>query len=244
MKSATTIDTKRKSTFLFIGTPGSGKTSTALHFPKPFIFDCDDNVTSAIKYTGITAFLHSSPYVDDDGKPVPPVSRYARLASELNAAAMSPDVETIIIDSLTTLVDILCSEAKRLGGIANDAQMRIQDWGVFGGLMRHLVMSLKASGKIVIFIGHTEVEQDEATKQWFSFVSFPGKARTILPGLFTDVLLFTCQISGFGAGAKTQRIIRTDPENGTDMRGLKDTFRLPPTVPLDDFIKTHIPKLS
>lgn len=244
MKSATTINQSARGTFLFIGNPGSGKTSTALRFPNVYVFDCDDNVLSAVKYTGLTNFCYSTPYLDDNDKPIAPANRYARLSQELNLAALDPTIDTIVIDSLTSLVDILCSQAKKLGGIADDAQMRIQDWGTFGGLIRNLVTSLKSSGKTIIFIGHTELEQDESTKRWLSFISFPGKARTTLPGLFSEVLLFTTTITGFGANAKTLRIVRTEPENSNDMRCLKDTYKLPAEIPLDDFIKNIIPKLT
>lgn len=244
MKPASTINTKRAGTYLFLGNPGTGKTSTALHFPGVFLFDCDDNVTAAVKFTGLTSFLYSTPFTDDTGKPIPPPARYARMSAELNAAAVSPDVHTIVIDSLSSLVDILCSEAKRLGGIADDAQMRIQDWGTFGGLLRNLVIRLKTIGKNIIFIGHNETEQNEATKQWIQFIAFPGKARTYLAGLFSDVLLFTTRMEGFGSSAKTLRIIRTEPESPNDMRGIKDTNRLPTEIPLDLFITKYIPQLT
>jgi hypothetical protein len=242
MKSGTQVNTKARLTLLLLGNPGAGKTSTALHFPKPFILDCDDNITSGVKYTGITDFKYSTTTYDDNGKFIPPHQRFARATAELNSAAADPSVETIIIDSLTTFTDIIISQCKHLGGISEDAQMRIQDWGTFAGLFRNTVTQLKSTGKTLIFTGHTELEQNESDKTWIHSIALPGKSRFTLPGLFSDVLLITTKLTGFGATAKTERIVRTEPTSPTDRCCLKDTNKLPTELPLSEFIK-KIPTL-
>jgi hypothetical protein len=244
MKNASTLDLKKRGTYLILGQPGAGKTSLALNFPKPFVLDCDDNIASAIKFTGITNFLYATTSVDDNGVSIPPASRYARLTRELNEAATSPLVETIILDSLTSLIEIIISECKRLGGISEDAIMRIQDWGTFANVLRGLIVKLKGANKNIIVIGHVEVEQDEADKIFKSFIAIPGKNRFTIAGLFSDVWLMRTDIDGVGASAKTVRKIRTVPDNKNDYRGLKNTWNLPTEMTVSELvtrIKTTYP---
>jgi hypothetical protein len=221
MKTGFNINPDAPKDFLFVGSPGTGKSSLALRFPDPYVLDCDNNLTPAVAHTKITNFKYDIAVLDDDGELIPPASRYAKAVERLNAAAADPSIKTIIIDSLTAFCDILISEVKRQAGIKEDGLMRIQDWGTFAYLLKHIIITMKACGKHIIWIGHHRVEQDEADKSFKTFLLIPGQNAFIVSGMFSNVLGFYYKVNGVPPNTTTELRVRTGPTSINDMRGLK-----------------------
>lgn len=221
MKQGFNINPDAPKDFLFIGSPGTGKSSFALQFPAPYVLDCDNNLTPAVAHTKISDFKYDIANLDDDGQLIPPSLRYAKAVERLNAAAADPEIKTIIIDSITSFCDILIAEVKRQAGIKDDGLMRIQDWGTFAYLLKHIIITLKACGKHVIWTGHHRVEQDEADKCFKTFLLIPGQNAFTVSGLFSNVLGFYYKVNGVPPNTETELRIRTGPESPRDMRGLK-----------------------
>lgn len=242
MKPATEFDENSTLCALFIGDPGSGKTSTALQFPGAYVLDCDDNLRPAKLFTKKNDFFYNVATKDDKGESIPPEKRYQHCVECINKAVASPEIKTIILDTIGTFSDIVCSEVKRQQGKADNAQMSLPDWGHFAYLIKFVITRLKSAGKNIIVTAHNKRVVDEATGAVNIFVNVPGQSKDNLSGLFSDVILFFSDQEGFGASAKDVRKVRTIPTRATDHRGAKGSLGLPAELKLDDFI-AKIPNL-
>lgn len=223
---------KPKPTFglLLIGAPKSGKTSFALQFPSPYIADCDNNLSGPQRYLESTGqkpeFFYDTIDVDETGKEVPPGNRWVRLTEGLKKAVASPEVKTIIVDSLSKLSDNLIEHILKSENIKN---MRIQDWLSYQNLMKKLITYLRSSGKLIIFIAHETVEKDEFDGVLKYFVALPSSLKNTIGGLFTDVWRAEYQP---GSGTKEGvYILRT---SSSARVSLGNSLGLPPSFPMKD----------
>lgn len=225
MKSSITSPPPPDTAILIIGDPGARKTTLALHAPAPYIFDMDHNSASPGKQVG-RPYMYDFAGIDDDGKEVPMRSRYARMVTCINVAAQSPEVRTIILDSFTSLIDIIIEEVRRQDPkISNPlAPLRIQDWGTFAHLFKHIITTLRTSGKYLICTAHQKLEMEEATKSWKYFLNVPGQSATNISGLFTDVWNPFPNITGAGSALQHKWMVRCLPGSENDHRGIKSSF--------------------
>jgi hypothetical protein len=253
MKQGTTLPPSDKA-IIIIGDPGTRKTTLALHFPQPYFLDCDGNLSAPVEQTNIHSFLYDSAARDDTGAIIHPILRYQHCISCLNQAAASPDVRTIIIDSLTSFTDILLSEVRRqefgasaATDLARDAAdnkaMRIQDWGKFAFLIKNLITKLRTCGKIIVVTAHNSFEKDEVDSRFKQFINVPGQAKTTISGLFTDCWHTFMEVKGVGETAKHNFLVRTLPVSEVDHRGVKSSFRNLKRINTFDEIITEIRKL-
>lgn len=230
MKTATTLPPKQLA-ILLVGDPGSRKTTLALQFPRPYIFDADGNMAAPLERLSKTnpnlpkSVFYDGAYVDDAGNEIPPAKRYLHMTACLTLAGTDPNIRTIIIDSCTSLCDILIAEVKRQANRGQDQEMRIQDWGKFAELWKNLIIKLRnLPGKIIVFTAHNKVEKDESDGRWKYFLNIPGQTSTNLSGLFTDVWNPYTVFSGVGAATTHQAKVRCLPTNDVDHRGMKSSF--------------------
>jgi hypothetical protein len=248
MKDGTTL-TRSDRAIIIIGDPGVRKTTLALHFPKPYFFDCDGNMSAPVEYTKIREFNYDSSTSDDAGVYIPALLRYQHCIRCMNSAVFSSEVDTIIIDSLTTFSDIILSEVMRqehggahslltymkkspddrvkdqkLMDVINAKGMRIQDWGKFLFLLKGFVLNMRTCGKTFVIISHNNYEKDEVDGRFKQFINVPGQSKTTMSGLFTDCWHVFMSISGLGDSAKHEVKVRTLPISDTDHRGIKSSF--------------------
>jgi len=249
MKSATLLPPNDLA-ILIVGDPGCRKTTMALQFPKPYVFDADGNMSAPLAWLSKAnpdlskSVFYDRGNVDDTGKIIEPPLRYAHMSKCLNAAATDPNIRTIILDSATSIIDILISECKRQGGRLESQEMRIQDWGTFGYLFKVVVTALRATpGKIAVFTAHNRMEKDEADGRWKTFLNIPGQTATNISGLFTDVWNIYPVMTGIGAMMAHQWKVRTMPSSDVDHRGIKSSFGLKYIETYDDVIKNIVQKL-
>lgn len=254
MKSGTTITASDKA-IIIVGDPGSRKTTLALHFPRPYFLDCDGNLASPVEQTGIRAFSYSSAVRTDDGALIHPLDRFQHCCRCLNEAAASPDIDTIIIDSLTTLTDIVFSEIKRqeygsvgmtdnAKDVADAKAMRIQDWGKFAAIVKNLMTKLRTTGKILVVIAHNNIDKGEADTRYMTFLNIPGQCKNTLSGLFTDCWNTFCDITGIGAASTHKFCVRTLPVSDVDVRGVKSSFPQLKRIATFDEVIAEIRKLK
>lgn len=237
MKKSEEFKPSNETAVLIVGDPGTRKTSLALHFPKPYVFDADSNLAGpARQFKESLEFMYDNGHsasVDvklppatsyKEGETIKPAHRYQWMAMCLNEAAKSSEVGTIIVDGLTSVTDFVLSEVKRQEGRKDDDPMRIQDWGKFSYIMKNLVTQLKTSGKLVVFTGHNNVDKDEADGIYKTFLAVPGQSKTTLAGLFNDVWCTYLVQSGPPNAPTYEYKVRTMPRGQNDHRGLKSSL--------------------
>jgi hypothetical protein len=247
MKSSSQLESKRQLALLLVGSPGSGKTTLALQFPKPYIFDCDGNLQGPDAYlkrqNRSQPFFYDSAYRDDDGKPIAPFQRYQHFERCMARAAADPNIETIVVDSLTGFTEIVRDDILRqrpnnpaLGKAAimvSEANrgmnpLMMQEWDSFAFYFRNLVTQMRTlQNKTFILTAHQEQVQNEADKVFYECLAIAGNSRYKLSGLFTDTWQTFVSASGWGDSAKTERKIRTIASGQSDMKGNKTSLDLP-----------------
>lgn len=229
---------------LLLGTPGAGKSTLAAQFPDCFVLDCDENYAGPIRYLNSQPnppkFYIGSPLYAADGKSVPPQDRFRRAMVLLDEAANSDLIKTIVVDSLTTFVDMVLYEVMREQGRkigdfsfktstskAMDEQLQIQDWGFFLGTMKKVIFSLKGTGKTIVFTGHIKVREDEVSKLLRQAVAVPGQFADIISGLFSEVWLLERETKRTSAGSEELYFVTTFPSGKIDQGlGLKSACGL------------------
>lgn len=253
MKSSTGYTPTLPKSLLFIGSPGSGKTTFALQLPKVYAIDCDDNLGGPVRHLRSTSFKgvfkYDSPFTDAAGKPLARELQFNRVIDLISEAVSDPDVETVVIDSLSTLIEMMFYHILKIQNktLAKDfksvdKKFEFEDWAAFGNLLRRLIFELKASGKRFIITAHIKVEQDELTKSLYKFINCPGQTANYLSGWFEEAWEFYIQTSGMPPNEKATRKIRTVPDARSQPLGLKSAAGFAATMDAD--ATTILAKLS
>lgn len=224
---------------LIQGPPGSGKTSLALQFPKPYVADCDNNLSGAVRRLIRNGqkpnFKYDTIDVLPDGKEVPVADRYKRLSDCLVAASKLPDTEcqTIIIDGVSKLDSYIVAEVGRQNPVVDkrprkDGEMTIQDWGQHLYMWRNFVTRMLAVPKMIIFTAHEEAS-DRPDLQGM-LISVQGKkVQAQLAGMFSDV--WRCEVKDTvkSTGREYEWSVRTMQTASYQLKnslGLPDTFKM------------------
>jgi hypothetical protein len=225
-----------------------------MQFPKPYIFDADGNLAGPVRHLKGVEFKYDSGLVDDDNKPVTPFNRWNHMTKCITAAVKDPDVETIILDSLSAWSEYAKDDIKRQRGLnpmaknapsVNETNRGIipliqQEWDTFAFYFTNLITNLKGCGKSVIITAHHELKTD-AQDIMRDFICVQGRMRSQISGMFGDVWNTYIKSAGMGDKATYTRMLRVVPTNGMDQRGLKKTLDFPPTFPADmGYIKSKL----
>jgi hypothetical protein len=216
------------------------KTSLAIHAPNPYILDIDNNLASVARQFPTVPFKYDLISEDEHGAAIEKNKRFAHLERCLALAAADPDISTIIIDSLTTLIEVVIDHMRATTPkIANPLEpLRIQDWGTFSYYIRHIITTLKSTNKTIILIAHQKFDQSEVDKTWKLFLNIPGQTATNLSGLFTDVWCPYPHITGINSMQKHEWMVRTLPDSANDHRGAKSSFGFKVVEPYETIKKT------
>jgi len=194
MKQGTTYKREQAFALLLIGTPKSGKTVTALAFPRPFILDLDNNLAGALRHND--GKLSADKFFYEDLAGVAPEKKWTASVRAIEEALESPDVETIVIDGLTLLAEYLqrhilantkgdSSNSKLI--IAGEECMQMNHWTPFKNLMSGIVMACKSSGKKLVMLCHEQTleSQHGAVEGYRPMIQ--GSLKHNIAGYFTDV---------------------------------------------------------
>lgn len=222
MKSSDQYKPTQSFGLIIVGAPGTGKTCLAAKFPRPYYLDCDNNLNSVRSVFPSSKFLYDTIDVDDNGAQVAEEKRWVRLLDCTTTAAKSPDVETIILDSLTKASDYLVSfilDKEK----PKDGTMRIQDWGTFKVLMTRYLTKLRTTGKMIVVIAHEKYDKDEMSGVLQFKVTVPGQLGDHIGALFTDMWRCECKEAKPG---EYSYFVRTKP---TARISLKTSMPIAPT---------------
>lgn len=182
------------------GPPKSGKTCLACQFPKPYVIDVDVNLGGPIRFLQKNNLALPVGYdvldKKEDGTEIPLPLRYNRLNECLIVAQQNSDVETIIIDSATNLVDIIIADVLRQ---QNKSAMSKQEWGFFYSTGKHFVGTLTSMRKHIILIAHEKINKTtDGSIAYPIEVAWPGQLGTNIGSFFTDI--WRCEVEEVPSG--------------------------------------------
>lgn len=202
-KTRSDYDLTGRQHILLQGLPGSGKTTLALQFPKPFLIDVDNNLAGAIQGEALKGkdFKWDTPLEDAEGKELDPTKdpvKYEQRFREIFDEALNdPDVETVILDSATAVTELF---VRSICKKHNKAMMEIQLWQVFIKYWIDMVTIAKSKGKRIILIAHEEMVKDDMDGGLKRMLLMPSKARATIPGMFPDV--WECYVDSQTTGGR------------------------------------------
>lgn len=247
MKKASEHKPLSQFSLLLQGQPKSGKTTLALAFPKPYILDCDNNLEGTLRLMRAKKiepnFLYDVPDIDDKGLERPVDQRYIYASKCLAEAAVSPEVETIIVDGVSKMNAYIMAEIGRQQA-RKPGEMQLQDWGAHQYMWQNFVTKLQATPKLFILLAHEEFS-DVPQLAGHILINIPGKKiQQSLPGMFSDV--WRCEVesslqtvNGKPTTVNT-RLVRASAKTGLS---LGNSLGLPDVFPADfNIIKTALSK--
>lgn len=169
---------------LVYGDSGAGKTTFAATFPKPYFFDFDQGIMSAV---GTPDLLYED-YDRDPAKALATYNKFIKDAREAQALIKSGEVQTVVIDSLTTMADVF------MAYILNDARRanttpQIQDYQRQQSLIVQTLNQFFGMGAHVLALGHYTFEKDEVTGTTKAVPLIPGQLKGKL-GMYFDEAYF------------------------------------------------------
>ena len=224
-------ETPKPATILLKGGSGTGKTFKAAQFQRPTIFSFDNNLSGLRKLDAATraAVRIVDPRSDEKGQQVKGVDVWGNFVKQLAVVVEDPTVDTVVIDSLTTMAECLMDKI-----IATDdpgKRIEIQHWGDFSRYMAWLGDSLMCASdldKTVIIIAHEQLHEEELSKKVKYLLNVGGKTKESFDLYFTDVWRTYTKP---GKDNTVEYWIRTLP---TDYHSAKVSLNLPGDFKWDD----------
>ena len=146
---------------LIWGEAKSGKTTFAATFPRPFFFDLDNGMLTLAGKN-----IEYETYNGDKG--------YRKFRIDLPKIAERNDIDTLVIDSLSTMQCFMMEEIQKLSGTFPGTP-QIQEYGLQIVKLRKFLYELVAYNKHVVLIGHEQIWQDSITQETFILPLIVGK---------------------------------------------------------------------
>jgi len=144
---------------LIAGESGTGKSASLLNLPNPervMYLNCESGKRLPFQ-SKFSNFVITDPY---------------QVHEAFDHAKDNPQIDTIVIDTITFLMDMFESQY-----VLNSANS-MQAWGHYGQFFKTLMLEkVAASDKSVIILGHTRSELDEKTMEMRSAVPIKGALK-------------------------------------------------------------------
>lgn len=188
---------------LLIGESGAGKTVASMTFPgKKLTLDFDNKISSAAQFYKGQALLNDvevKQYGKMSIKPNAPgvKSRMQQFIDDMAVYFKMHDqkqklpFDTLIVDTITTLTDSILEDYRYVSQLGvkrpNVDQNSQSDYGLLQTQFKQIVGRLLALDAHVIFVGHSQLEQDEASGVRANEILMPGKTKGKLGIYFEEV---------------------------------------------------------
>lgn len=183
-------ETVKPYTILIKGDSGGGKTYKAAQFPKPAIFNFDNNLSGLLKLPAEVRrnIKIVNPFLDSKtGKRLDDQKVWANFVAQLAEVCADPSVQTIIIDSLTTMAAILTDQILQSGDPSK--RMEIQHWGDFSRYMKwfgeHLLCA-PGLDKHIVVLAHESIKEDKLSGRVKYLLNIGGETKSNFDLYFTD----------------------------------------------------------
>ena len=145
---------------LVYGKSGTGKTTFGCSFPKPYVFDFDGGMLSQrgrdIEYDTF--------------------KDYASFCLKLDQVEKDPNIETLVLDSVTTMQEDMMANICKLNKRLTPT---LHEWGLLVAGLQELFGRMTMSKKHLVIIAHEQMMQDEVTSEVWILPLVVGKK---LPG--------------------------------------------------------------
>lgn len=188
---------------LALGPTGSGKTTQLLTLPRPvFAYIFDPNASLSLRGQDIDylEFLPAHlpmavrPTAKDakkDASTAPVAEAYRAFEQDFDQRLREgffDKYNTIAMDSVTTLLDLIMDRVLQLNGRAGQWP-EMQDYPSQMMAFMSICRTLTGLGKTIYMTGHLLTDKDELTQRIYRQPLMTGRLREKIPLLFSDVLV-------------------------------------------------------
>lgn len=172
MSNTKTLNTDNmKLKVLVYGGSGTGKTTFAASFPKPFFFDFDGGLLSVrgedIEY---------ETYKDKSTNRPEAYEKFSQKLEELHAALVGNHLpfQTVVLDSITTMQESMLRSIQYTNRTLGK-QTTLQEWGMLVGRMEDVLYRISSLNVHMVTIAHEQIVQDELTSEVMILPLIVGK---------------------------------------------------------------------
>lgn len=231
---ANTRDSKprlEEASFFLIGDGGSGKTTLAGTFPKPYIFDFDRGVASIsdrdVEYDLFKDAPHNGKAMPERGI-YPYGTGWTKFLDRLNEIGAQIDkgtcpYETIVLDS-ATMMSTLCMNYVLKADSKSGKQPAIQNWGAQTSLMETVFDQLTSWPIIKIITAHIQRNTNDLmeTKEMLPLLTGKFAAKS---SIFFDEVYFMDIVMSKDSPPKRSYVLRT--QSTPIMKQARSRFKVP-----------------
>lgn len=180
----------QKARVLLFGDTGVGKTKLAGSFPNPFFFDADRG--------GKTLEDMKIPYLllQREGCVYEEIMEVFRAIVNKKPPFDTLPVETIVVDSVTALADMLMTEAMKLGKVALDRTKVKPEWdhySIIQAKLRSIITFAQDLSLNFVATCGTKLEKDDIRGTFVGKPNILGGYRDQVSFDFDDVVYMTCE---------------------------------------------------
>lgn len=198
---------------LVLGNSGAGKTIAAITFPgRKFIADFDNKISSAANFYAGNKELENVEVKQYGKMPIKgdqATGRKSRMQSfladiqelfDLQNKKQKLPYDTIVIDTLTTLVDSIMEDYRYVSQLGikrpNADQNSQQDYGLLAVHLKQIITGILALDCHVLFTGHTQLMKDDQSGIITNEILMPGQMSSKLGIYFEEVYFAKMNSSG------------------------------------------------
>ena len=208
---------------LIYGDSGSGKTHLAGQFPTPLILDTDFGLETLVGQD----VDYEEWYVragEDNWK-----TQWKELLDSVDVFAKKPTHETLVVDSLTTLVDVVSAFVINKAGRGAAAGLQLQDYSAIYTELTKLIVELRRLPTNMVLTAHEDTFRDQLTMKLTVRPLVIGQAfGPRLPIFFNNIYNVVVDIPKSGTKVPTRELlVQSDGTRLAKSQAKNDDLRIP-----------------